>query len=358
MAPYYLTFLLIKNLRKAARVGKSTSRIVIVSSSWHKGGTPDVTNLEATPWWKPAFMKYCDTKSLNVLHTVHLARLLSPEKFDDGTPKITANVVNPGGARSNLWNVNPLITPMKYAFPSAAKRGQNVNCLVTEETYGKETGKFVWECHQKKLSSFYDATQAETLWKTSKDYVSKKLNDNEKKVLELIPKPLKQPKSDGHKSDGDEPKPPKDGQDADGSGLEHDSNSDGGSITSKDESTTSKDEPKPPKVEPNGSKLERGTDGKIVIDFPSPEIGTSYDKSAPIDEGYEAGGEERKTRRRRRGRKENEHPANTRDKIDSLVKKENQKRTAELKQRRSATPAIPETVAALAIPTTQVEEID
>jgi NAD(P)-dependent dehydrogenase (short-subunit alcohol dehydrogenase family) len=134
-------FLLTESLRPLLTAGAS-ARVVNVGSHAHRFvKTVDLEHLDApTGYGTLGFRRYGETKLMNILWTRELARRL------DGTG-VTANVVHPGGVRSNLGNPAPWQRALVKPFLVTPERGARTSVfLATDPSVDGVTGGYWAKC--------------------------------------------------------------------------------------------------------------------------------------------------------------------------------------------------------------------
>ena len=107
LAPFLLTGLLLEQLKHGAE-----SRIINVSSSSHRSGALDLSDLEFAHGYS-VIKAYERSKLANVLFTYELARRL------DGS-RVTTTAVHPGRVGTEIWHVKmPLVGWLLYYMMKA-----------------------------------------------------------------------------------------------------------------------------------------------------------------------------------------------------------------------------------------------
>ena len=160
-APFLLTNLLLVTLKNSA-----PSRVVNLTSSEHYDAHIDLNNLNKDSHMGTVGSEaYRRSKLAIVLFTYELARRLQ------GTG-VTANCLNPGAVRTNIWNhagaLTPLFRFMSLFMPSAEKGAQPSIYLASSPEVGGESGKYFDKRMPKRSSEIsYDAPLAKKLWDLS-----------------------------------------------------------------------------------------------------------------------------------------------------------------------------------------------
>lgn len=165
LAYFLLTQLLLDRLKASA-----PARIVNVSSAMHYSARINFADLEFKRGYNPLTV-YGHSKLANILFTSELARRL------DGTG-VTANVLHPGGVRTNLvasnggifkWLVQPLFNLQAIGVKDGAA---TVVYLASSPEVEGVTGKYFDRCRERKSSrASYDEAAQKKLWKVSEEMV-------------------------------------------------------------------------------------------------------------------------------------------------------------------------------------------
>lgn len=158
---FLLTNLLLDQLRASA-----PARIINVSSSAHKQGTLDFTDLHFTRGYG-GMKAYARSKLANLLFTRTLARRLA------GT-SVTVNALHPGFVATNLGANNlPLVGPLVKWFInrraiSVAEGAKTVVYLATAAEVAGESGKYFVNCRAVATApAAEDRVAAQRLWQVS-----------------------------------------------------------------------------------------------------------------------------------------------------------------------------------------------
>jgi retinol dehydrogenase 14 len=157
---FLLTNLLLDTIKASA-----PSRIIIITSSGHKGARIDYENLMAEKKFRGS-KAYGQSKLANVLFTYQLAKNL------EGTG-VTVNCLHPGGVRSNLAKkAGPPYSTLMPIFgrllTSPEKAAKAAIYLATSPELEDVTGKYFSKGKEEKSSAeSYDQASAERLWSVS-----------------------------------------------------------------------------------------------------------------------------------------------------------------------------------------------
>ncbi|CAH0713480.1 unnamed protein product, partial [Brenthis ino] len=160
-APFLLTILLLPMLRHAA-----PSRIIVVSSSWHRFGTTEDINSGKHNY----IQSYANSKLCNILFSKELARKL------EGTG-IDVNSLNPGQVNTALYRSSNILEKIRslmlYAFfKSPADGAQTSVYLAVSHECDQVSGKYFEDCREAKPSyKAEDKMAAAKLWSISQDLV-------------------------------------------------------------------------------------------------------------------------------------------------------------------------------------------
>ncbi|CAH2093444.1 unnamed protein product [Euphydryas editha] len=161
LGPFLLTVLMIPLLRKAA-----PSRVVVVSSSWHKFGTIKDLNSKKYGY----IQSYANTKLCNIFFSKELARRLE----DTG---ISVNTLNPGLVNTSLYRSSNVLEKLRslllYAFFKTPKEGAQTSVyLAVSYDCDQVTGEYFEECRRSKASyKADDKESAVKLWLISQELV-------------------------------------------------------------------------------------------------------------------------------------------------------------------------------------------
>lgn len=161
LGPFLLTILLIPLLRKAA-----PSRVVVVSSLWHKFGTIKDLNSDKYRY----VQSYANTKLCNVLFSNELARRL------DGTG-ISVNSLNPGQVNTSLYRSSNILEKLRslllYAFFKTPEEGAQTSIyLAVSYECDQVTGEYFEDCRRSRASPKADDEEsAVKLWSISQELV-------------------------------------------------------------------------------------------------------------------------------------------------------------------------------------------
>ena len=160
LGPFYLTILLLDRIKESA-----PSRIVNVSSLFHKIGTPYLTLDNVKPGNGCGLAaNYAKSKLANVLFTVELAERLR----DSGVETYS---LHPGFVLTNIaastrdgpnW-----LTRNFFSSPTQGAR-TSIYCAVSDEVIGK-SGKYFSNSAEAKLLWFVNKTTAHRLWTMSEE---------------------------------------------------------------------------------------------------------------------------------------------------------------------------------------------
>ncbi len=158
---YFLLTHLLLDLIQAA----PSARIVNVSSSGHRQGKIDLTDVQAERNYR-GFQRYCATKLANILFTTELARRL------DGT-SVTVNAAHPGFVPEN-FPIPPSLGRNVFLFLSrpwsktSAQGAQTSVHLATSPEAAGMTGLYWEDCRPKTPSwAAQDADFARNVWNVS-----------------------------------------------------------------------------------------------------------------------------------------------------------------------------------------------
>ncbi|MFW9921661.1 MAG: SDR family oxidoreductase [Candidatus Thorarchaeota archaeon] len=157
LAPFLLTNLLIDLLRKGA-----PSRIINVSSSWHKNGKINFEDINYTKNYN-GMQAYMNTKLALIMHTYLLSRKLE----DQG---ITVNTVHPGIVKTNLPRQKSFFAFLLRILPfiSAKKGAETSIYLASSPEVEHISGKyFTKKRPAETLAISYDESLQQKLWKLS-----------------------------------------------------------------------------------------------------------------------------------------------------------------------------------------------
>ncbi len=144
------------------------ARVVNVSSDGHYVGGVNFDNLQRRRGLYNPWTVYCDSKLMNVLFTLELARRL------EGT-KITANALHPGVVSSNFGKTDGGLTAMFVAlgrpFMISPEQGAATSVfLAADPSVAGVTGKYFAKCKEKTPSrAARDAALARTLWEVTEE---------------------------------------------------------------------------------------------------------------------------------------------------------------------------------------------
>jgi NAD(P)-dependent dehydrogenase (short-subunit alcohol dehydrogenase family) len=135
---FMMACLLLETLKKS-----DDPRIINVSSAGHRSGKFDLQNLQSENKFSP-FGTYCDTKLLNILFTLELARRLK----DTG---ITVNALHPGVVNTNFAGEFKGIYGFLYGlgkpFLLSPQKGAATSIyLATSDEVRNVTGKYFVKC--------------------------------------------------------------------------------------------------------------------------------------------------------------------------------------------------------------------
>lgn len=159
--PFLLTVLLVPLLKKS-----EPSRVVVVSSAWHRIGR--VENLNSA---KQGYIQaYANSKLCNVLFSKELARKLAGSG-------VVANSLNPGQVNTSLYRSSTILEKMRslvlYAFfKSPAEGAQTSVYLAVSDDCDQVNGRYFEDCREIGASSVADDEEiAAKLWALSEDLV-------------------------------------------------------------------------------------------------------------------------------------------------------------------------------------------
>ncbi|XP_050353769.1 retinol dehydrogenase 11-like [Nymphalis io] len=161
LGPFLLTVLLVPMLKNAA-----PSRVVVVSSSWHKFGTVDNLNSEKYGY----IQSYANTKLCNVLFSKELARRL------EGTG-VDVNSLNPGQVNTSLYRSSTVLEKIRslllYSFFKTPEEGAQTSIyLAVSHECDQISGEYFEDCRQAKASYRADDEEvALKLWAMSQELV-------------------------------------------------------------------------------------------------------------------------------------------------------------------------------------------
>ncbi|XP_045770006.1 retinol dehydrogenase 14-like [Maniola jurtina] len=161
LGPFLLTVLLIPMLKKAA-----PSRVVVVSSSWHKFGTTEDLNSEKYGY----IQSYANSKLCNVIFSKELARRL------EGTG-VDVNSLNPGQVNTSLYRSSTVLEKIRslllYAFfKTPAEGAQTSVYLAVSCECDQISGKYFEDCQEVRASyKADDEESAAKLWAVSQELV-------------------------------------------------------------------------------------------------------------------------------------------------------------------------------------------
>ncbi|CAH2229547.1 retinol dehydrogenase 11-like [Pararge aegeria] len=161
LGPFLLTVLLIPMLKKAA-----PSRVIVVSSSWHKFGTLEDINSEKYGY----IQSYANTKLCNVVFSKELARRLEGAGVD-------VNSLNPGQVNTSLYRSSTVLEKIRslmlYAFfKTPAEGAQTSVYLAVSYECDQISGKYFEDCQVARASyKAEDEVAAAKLWSVSQELV-------------------------------------------------------------------------------------------------------------------------------------------------------------------------------------------
>ncbi|XP_052739126.1 retinol dehydrogenase 11-like [Bicyclus anynana] len=159
--PFLLTVLLIPMLKKAA-----PSRVVVVSSSWHKFGTVENINSEKYGY----IQSYANSKLYNVIFSKELARRLYGTGVD-------VNSLNPGQVNTSLYRSSTFLEKIRslmlYSFFKTPEEGAQTSVyLAVSYECDQMTGKYFEDCQEARASyKAEDEVAAAKLWEVSQELV-------------------------------------------------------------------------------------------------------------------------------------------------------------------------------------------
>ncbi|CAG9558953.1 unnamed protein product [Danaus chrysippus] len=159
--PFLLTVLLVPMLKKA-----SPSRVVIVSSSWHKFGTVNELNSDKHGY----IQAYANSKLCNIMFCKQLSNRL------EGTG-VVVNCLNPGLVNTSLYRSSTVLDKLRslmlYAFFKTPEEGAQTSVyLAVDIECDQVSGKYFEDCKQARPSYKADDEEArDKLWELSKDLV-------------------------------------------------------------------------------------------------------------------------------------------------------------------------------------------
>ncbi|CAK1541848.1 unnamed protein product [Leptosia nina] len=162
--PFLLTTLLVPLLKKAA-----PSRVVLVSSAWHRFGTIENLNDESTGYIRA----YANSKLCNVLFSKELARRLR------GTG-VVVNSLNPGQVNTSLYRSSTLLEKLRtlvlyFFFKTPAEGAQTSVYLAISNDCDVATGMYFEDCKQVAPSAKAENGMLATkLWAISEQLVGLK----------------------------------------------------------------------------------------------------------------------------------------------------------------------------------------
>jgi NAD(P)-dependent dehydrogenase (short-subunit alcohol dehydrogenase family) len=160
LSPFLLSNLLFDSLKKS-----DDPRIINVSSAAHTSGKFDPENLQSEKKFGP-FSTYCDTKLLNILFTIELARRLK----DDG---ISVNALHPGVVNTNFagefTGILGVLGKLSKPFLISPEKGAATSVyLATSEEVKNITGKYFVKCKPEETTNKYITQEnCRILWEKS-----------------------------------------------------------------------------------------------------------------------------------------------------------------------------------------------
>jgi len=144
------------------------ARVVNVSSDGHYFGSINFDNLQRQRGFYNPWTVYCDSKLMNVLFTLELARRL------EGTG-ITANCLHPGVVGSNFGKTDGGLTSAFVAlgrpFMLTPEQGAATSVfLAADPSVAQDTGKYFAKCRVRTPSrAARNADLARTLWEVTEE---------------------------------------------------------------------------------------------------------------------------------------------------------------------------------------------
>ena len=164
LGPFLLTNLLLPLLRASA-----PARIVNVASDAHKWGRIHFDDLEATRGYGfMSFPRYGETKLMNMLFTLELARRL------EGTG-VTANCVHPGAVATNIGAPPKLVGKVTKVILKSPEQGARASLRVALDPALATTSGSYFNGRKnidgKRAKRARDAALAEQLWTVSAEVV-------------------------------------------------------------------------------------------------------------------------------------------------------------------------------------------
>lgn len=161
LGPFLLTVLLVPMLKRAA-----PSRVVVVSSSWHKFGTVEDINSGRHGY----IQSYANSKLCNVIFSKELARRL------EGTG-VDVYSLNPGQVNTSLYRSSTVLEKLRslllYAFFKTPEEGAQTSVyLATSYEVDQMSGKYFEDCQEARASyKADDEESAAKLWSLSEELV-------------------------------------------------------------------------------------------------------------------------------------------------------------------------------------------
>ncbi|XP_038214978.1 retinol dehydrogenase 14-like [Zerene cesonia] len=152
--PFLLTNLLIPMLKAGA-----PSRVVVVSSAWHKFGTIDGIDDDRTGY----IQSYANSKLCNILFTKELARRLRDTC-------IVVNCLNPGQVNTSLYRSSTILEKLRsvllyFFFKTPAEGAQTSVYVAVSDDCDLVTGGYFEDCREARPSAkAEDEVLARKLW--------------------------------------------------------------------------------------------------------------------------------------------------------------------------------------------------